>query len=259
VRDARRDGRRGIDPRRACAVALALCCLPFASLAQVSGSVGVLSDYRYRGYSLSDGEPALQASIAYDAANGAYAGLFGSSVRDEDGNGAQFIPYVGYAKRDAKGRSWDVGVRWATFTDDDAFDYAEVHVGLALRRVTLRLHYAPDYYGEVANWYGEADGYVPLGERVRATWHVGYASSDAQNRYVYVYDPTPYDPHHGYYAYERADRTRIDLRLGVAIPTRACDVQLAWTHVDGGETYTYEVPWDANDRAGWVLGCVKRW
>ena len=148
--------------------------------------------------------------------------------------------------------------RWSTFTQGDAFDYAEVHVGLSLKRVAFRLHYAPDYYGEVANWYAEADGHVPLGERVRVTWHLGYASSDAQDRYVYVYDPTPYDPHHGYSYYERADRTRIDLRLGVAIPTRACDVQLAWTHVDGGETYTYEVPWNANDRTGWVLGCVKR-
>jgi len=239
-------------------VAFALCGLPFAAFAQVSGSVGVLSDYRYRGYSLSDGDPALQASVAYDAANGAYAGLFGSSVRDEDGSGAQFIHYVGYAKRDAHGRSWDVGVRWSTFTQDDAFDYAEMHVGLSLKRVTFRLHYAPDYYGEVANWYGEVDGHVPLGERVKATWHIGYSSSDAQDRYVYVYDPTPYDPQHGYAYYERADRTRVDLRLGVAIPTRACDVQLAWTHVDGGETYTYEVPWNANDRTGWVLGCVKR-
>ena len=32
--------------------------------AQVSGSVGVVSDYRYRGYSLSDGDPAVQASVA---------------------------------------------------------------------------------------------------------------------------------------------------------------------------------------------------
>lgn len=259
MRDARRDSRRGIDPRRVGAAALALYCMSLATHAQVSGSVGALSDYRYRGYSLSEGDPALQASVAYDAANGAYAGLFGSSVRNEDGSGAQFIPYVGYAKRDAKGRSWDVGVRWSTFTQDDAFDYAEVHVGLALRRVALRLHYAPDYFGQVANWYAEADGHVPLGERVRATWHVGYANSDARARYVYVYDPTPYDEHNGYYTLERADPTRIDLRLGVAIPTRACDVQLAWTHVDGGETYTYEVPWEANDRTGWVLGCVKRW
>jgi uncharacterized protein (TIGR02001 family) len=259
VRDARREGRRGSDPRRTFAAAFALCCLPFASLAQVSGSVGALSDYRYRGYSLSDGDPALQASIAYDAANGAYAGLFGSNVRDEAGSGAQWLPYFGYAKRDAKGRSWDVGLRWSHDTRDDEFDYAEVHVGVALRRVALRLHYAPDYFGQVANWYAEADGHVPLGERVRATWHVGYARSDARDRYVYIRDPTPYDDDGGYYVFERADPTRIDLRLGVAIPTRACDVQLAWTHVDGGETYTYEVPWDANDRTGWVLGCVKRW
>lgn len=237
---------------------VALCCAPI-SHAQVSGSVGALSDYRYRGYSLSDGDPVLQASIAYDAASGAYAGLFASGVRDLDGNGAQFIPYLGYAKRDAQGRSWDVGVRWSHFTRDDAYDYAEVHVGVALRRVALRVHYAPEYFGQVANWYFEADGHVPLGERVRGLWHVGYSRSDARDRYVYIEDPTPYEADHGYYAVERADRSRLDLRFGIAVPTRACDVQLAWTHIDGGDTTTYAVPWDARDRAGWVLGCVKRW
>ena len=167
MRDARTEQTRSKGTSWRAFVAIAGLCCAATAHAQVSGSVGALSDYRYRGYSLSDGDPAVQASIAYDAANGAYAGLFASSVRDATGDGAQFIPYLGYAKRDAQGRSWDVGVRWSHYTRDDAFDYAEVHVGVALRRVALRVHYAPDYFGQVSNWYFEADGQVPFGERVR--------------------------------------------------------------------------------------------
>jgi hypothetical protein len=235
------------------------CCAPLAH-AQVSGSVGALSDYRYRGYSLSDGDPAVQASIAYDATNGAYAGLFASSVRHDDGNGVQWIPYAGFARRDAQGRSWDIGVRYSHFGAAREFDYAEVHAGVALRRAALRVHYAPDYFGQVSNVYFEIDGAVPFGERVRGLWHAGFSRSGARDAYVYVPRET-----HGEYStrgrYERrtGDRTRIDVRAGIAIETKACDVQVAWVHVDGGETAPYALPWNPRDRAGWVLGCVKRW
>ena len=248
---------------------VAACALAFASLAQaqVSGSVGVVSDYRYRGHSLSDGDPALQASVGYDAQGGLYGGLFASSVRYAGDTGAQFVPYVGFARRDAKGRSWDVGVRWSHFTIDDAFDYGEVHAGVTLRRVALRLHYAPDYVGQVSNLYAEADGSVRLGERARALWHVGVSHSGSAERVAYVQDPDPYPPPGnpgGGYANGRggaqgSDRTRVDLRAGVAFDTRVCDVQLTWQYVDDGNASAYAAPWDPTDRAGWVLGCVKHW
>lgn len=229
--------------------------------AQVSGSVGAVSDYRYRGYSLSDGDPAVQGSIAYDAANGAYGGLFASSTRYAGDNGVQWVPYAGFARRDAKGRSWDAGVRWSHFDADDSYDYAELHVGVALRRVALRVHYAPDYFGQVSNLYFEVDGSVPFGSRVRGVWHAGVARSGARQAYVYVSapDPDPGDYGHGYYEYRTSDRTHVDVRAGVAITTRACDVQLTWQHVDDGASAPYATPWNPRDRAGWVVGCVKRW
>ena len=257
MRHAGRQARQCPGARRTIVAACALACACVAH-AQVSGSVGVVSDYRYRGYSLSDGDPALQASIAYDADNGLYGGLFASSVRDAGDAGVQFVPYVGFARRDAHGRSWDVGARWSHFTTDDAWNYAEVHAGVTLRRVALRVHYAPDYFGQVSNLYAEADGSVRVRDRLRVLWHVGVSHSGSPDRYVHV--PAPYG---GYsnnpYVPEGTDRTRVDLRTGIAFDTRVCDVQLTWQYVDDGNASAYAAPWDPTDRAGWVVGCAKHW
>lgn len=259
-----------------CALAALACLCAFDAAAQVSGTVGVVSDYRYRGYSLSDGDPAVQASIAYDWAQGAYAGVFASTADYGGDSGVQFVPYFGYARRDAQGRSWDIGVRYSHFSANDEADYVEVHGGVAWRRAALRMHYAPDYFGQVSNLYVELDGSVPFGERWRWLWHVGVAHS---GRGANAYDPTPdspgggaggggdYDPNNArparafYYSEELRDddRTRIDVRTGVSFTTRACDVQLTWQSIDGEDATAYAVPWNPRDRSGWVLGCVYRW
>lgn len=54
-----------------------------AQAADLSGEVGVVSDYRYRGLSLSEADPALQASLNLDLGKGVYAGLWVSSIKNE--------------------------------------------------------------------------------------------------------------------------------------------------------------------------------
>ena len=260
-----RDARERKSRRLRCVLAAFAACCAWPAHAQVSGSVGVVSDYRYRGYSLSAGDPAVQASIAYDWARGAYAGVFASSADTAGDTGAQLIPYVGYARRDKQGRSWDFGLRYSHFTADSEANYVEAHVGVALRRAAFRVHYAPDYFGQVSNWYLEADGSLPLGERIRWLWHAGVARSGETAERAYL--PPPSYPIPGYNAQYAAyvpeasseDRTRLDIRTGFALTTRICDVQLTWQHVDGDDATPYAAPYDARDRAGWVLGCVHRW
>jgi len=64
-----------------------------ASSFSLDSSAAVVSDYRYRGWSLSDESPALQfdATLAHDS--GLYVGMFASSIEeygvDADGNGAK--------------------------------------------------------------------------------------------------------------------------------------------------------------------------
>jgi len=219
---------------------MALCMLAFAApaCAQVSGSLGVVSDYRYRGYSLSNDEPALQGDIEWAATDGFYAGLFVSTVRDPHGaNGALWIPYAGFARRDSRGHSWDVGVRWSHFDAASGYDYPEVHVGVAFRRVTLRAHYAHDYFGGAPGVYVEVDGGIPFADRWQVLLHAG-AAHDVENG---------------------GAGTRYDVRAGFSLATRVCDVSLSWQGTRGETGYPYDPPWDPYDRGGWVLGCVHHW
>lgn len=293
MRHRAREAGTGIGRSRAVHAALAAACCACAwtasACAQVSGSVGVVSDYRYRGQSLSDGDPAVQASVGYDAASGAYAGLFGSTTRQAGDAGSQWIPYAGFARRDRQGRSWDIGMRYVHFTREgpaygDDYDYAEAHAGVAFQRVTVRLHYAPEYYGVTDNAYLEADFAWPVGERVRLLLHGGVSRAGTPRRTAPSYaqdgggygsgdgggmpygslphdtprsDATPYDdPYRS--AYGGSDRTRVDVSAGVVFQTGLCDVLATWHHVDGNGAGTAAAREPA-DRAGFVLGCIKRW
>jgi uncharacterized protein (TIGR02001 family) len=218
-----------------CACVLA-CAMP--AWAQVSGSVGVVSDYRYRGYSLSDDKPALQGDIEWAASDGFYAGLFASTARVYYGpDSGLWIPYAGFAKRDSHGRSWDVGIRWSHFDSASEYDYPEVHVGVAFRHVTIRAHYADDYFGGAPGVYVEVDGGVPFADRWQLLLHAG-AAHDVENGDA---------------------GTRFDARVGVSLSTRACDLSLSWQGTRGETGYPYYPPWDPDDRGGWVLGCVHHW
>src|SRR4051812_26993394 len=53
-----------------------------AEAADLSGKVGLVSDYRYRGLSLSDAKPALQGELDLAMGSGAYVGLWASTIRD---------------------------------------------------------------------------------------------------------------------------------------------------------------------------------
>ena len=209
-----------------------------AAHAQVSGSVGAVSDYRYRGYSLSAGDPTLQAGIAWDGASGAYAGLFASGVRHGGSGDTLWIPYAGYARRDRQGRSWDIGVRYSHFADAGYFDYPELHVGVSFRHVALRVHYAHEYFGGASSAYVGIDGDVPLAERLRLLLHAGAAHALDGG----------------------GEGSRDDARIGLSWTSRACDVTMTWHVVGGGDADPYYyAPWNPDDRQGWVLGCVHRW
>lgn len=53
-----------------------------ASPVSVTGSFGVVSDYRFRGVSLSGGDPALQGGATLTHVSGFYVGTWGSSIDD---------------------------------------------------------------------------------------------------------------------------------------------------------------------------------
>ncbi|MRV72813.1 hypothetical protein GJ700_13960 [Duganella sp. FT92W] len=171
---------------RACLCAILLLSSS-AAHAQLSGSAGIVSDYLYRGISLSSGKAAPRLAVNYDGADGWYAGgqVISAQLSGATGRSAQWLGYAGYARQLASGVSWEAGVSRYAFPQRPGWHFNEVTGGVALDNVSARLSYAPDYLGlGTRTWYGEVNGGKDLpdvshlpGMRLRAFWHIGYLGS----------------------------------------------------------------------------------
>jgi uncharacterized protein (TIGR02001 family) len=95
--------------------AATLLFLVFASgsSAQISGTASVLSDYRYRGITLSGKKPAAQLGVTYDDPLGWYVGAFGSTTRFTPplGSGSQAMVFAGFRVTSFLGRQSRSGWR----------------------------------------------------------------------------------------------------------------------------------------------------
>ncbi len=141
----------------------------------VSGNVGAVTDYRFRGISQSDEDPAAQASLTLDHQSGFYAGAFVSTLGSDSRLGAGEIDYfIGYAREIATATNLDVGLNYTTYPGASAglgeTDYFEPYASVShtIGPVTAELGaiYAPeqDALGGEDNLYlfGDVRGGVPF-------------------------------------------------------------------------------------------------
>lgn len=146
----------------------------------LNGTVGVISDYRYRGYSLSDGTPAAQAGLRASHSVGFYGDVYLSSIEEygvgDDGDGAnlEVTGSLGWAGA-ISGFDVNAAVSAYRYPDGDNVNYFEVpvQVGKTVNGLTwtLGLAYAPpqsalaqddNSYGWAALEYAPADWPVAL-------------------------------------------------------------------------------------------------
>jgi uncharacterized protein (TIGR02001 family) len=194
---------------------VALCFALVASnvSAQVSGSFTLVSDYRFRGVSLSHNKPAAQLGAVYDDARGWYAGAFASTVQfDDSSRELQTIAFVGYVWRFASGLSSELGADYSAFTGPGGYNYPEVYWGIAFENLSGRLYYAPRHFAHGSDAiYGEVNGAQPLLDRVRLLVHAGVLRNSSENIY------TGQAVHHVF-----------DARIGVGVDFDEFSVQLNW-------------------------------
>ncbi len=195
--------------------AIALCFALVAAnvCAQVSGSLTVVSDYRFRGVSLSHNKPAAQIGAVYDDAQDWYAGGFASTVQfDGSSRELQTIAFGGYVWRFASGLSSEVGAEYSAFTGPGSYSYPEVYWGIAYENLSGRLYYAPRYFAHGSEAiYGEINGAQPLLDRVRLLAHAGVLRNSSENTYT-----------------GRAVHHVFDARIGVGVDFDQFSVQLNW-------------------------------
>lgn len=192
---------------------LAAICVAPPAVAQVAIEGVIQSDYRVRGYSVSDGKPAAGVSVTYDHPSGVYVGAAAAgSISGGEPELVALQGNLGYAVRLSPTLSLDGGVSTAKYFyglgTTRNYDYTELYLGLSLPRVTARVSYSPDYYNtDTPSLYAEIDGGIEPAPDWLVSAHVGAL--------VYL-DPPPL-----YLA-----KRRYDWRLGVSRQFGAYGVHL---------------------------------
>jgi uncharacterized protein (TIGR02001 family) len=96
------------------AVCAALAPTP-AAAADWSAEIGVVTDYRYRGLSLSNGKPALQGSLSLEHESGAYAELWASTLTGSGASRTEVDATAGYAVTLTEALSLDVSATYYAY------------------------------------------------------------------------------------------------------------------------------------------------
>ena len=182
--------------------ALAILATATPALAQddasgltVSGSATLVSDYRFRGFSQTKQNAAIQAGITVSHDSGFYFGTWGSNVDFPDldgaGNGAtaEVDFFAGYSTELAPGVSVDFGLLYYLYPKDTVVDvatdffepYVTVKTELGPVGLALTANYAweQDALGGNDAFYLKAAPSLAIpGTPFSVDGHVGYATSD---------------------------------------------------------------------------------
>ena len=193
---------------------------------EISANVALSTEYRFRGISQTDRDPAISGGFDYGHESGFYVGTWASNISFTPG-GTEIDVYAGWAKDLSETFSLDLGVLYYAypsdkFTSDDAdADYVEVYGSLGFFGATVGLNYSPDYTYETGDFfYLYGDYSLPLGETglsidAHLGWNV-FEDNDALNDFGIGGGGDDY----------------IDYSIGITFPVAGVDLSLAYIGTD---------------------------
>jgi uncharacterized protein (TIGR02001 family) len=147
--------------------------------AQLSSTLSAVSDYDFRGVSLSARNPALQASLDYTFGDSGFsAGVWASNVDfgpDYDAD-VEVDYYVDYERSLNDTFSLVAGASLYTYPSSDVESSPEAYVGVGAGDFELRQWFTHDYsgLGDTA-LYTEANYTAALSGSLALTFHAGYS------------------------------------------------------------------------------------
>jgi uncharacterized protein (TIGR02001 family) len=114
---------------RLAATLLAVCAAPAAALPSVdlSANIGLVSDYRFRGLSLSDRGPALQGGVDLEAEMGLFAGTWVSTIAEYGGADVEVDLYAGY-RGTVAGFAWTATANAYFYPGGSGVNYLEMRL-----------------------------------------------------------------------------------------------------------------------------------
>ena len=133
----------------------------------VSANVALTTDYRFRGVSLSGGDPAIQGGLDIGHSSGFYAGTWASSIDGGPAYGElELDVYAGYSAELSEGLTFDVGILYYIYPTEDIGanvnywePYASLGFTLGPAEATVGVAYAwdQDSLGSEDNLYVYTD------------------------------------------------------------------------------------------------------
>ena len=154
--------------------------------AQVTGNLGVTTDYRFRGISQTQNSQALQGGVDYADKSGFYVGNWNSSVSNllyTDSIGLESDLYAGYKKEVVKGVTVDVGSynyfysqaanRFGSNSNTHEV-YAAVGYGPIVAKYSQSLGDSFGVANSKSSKYVQADLKFPIAAKLTADAHVGH-------------------------------------------------------------------------------------
>ena len=139
----------------------------------ITGNVALVTDYRFRGVSLSGGDPAIQGGINVNHKSGFYVGVWGSNLEEGLGYGnLETDIFAGWTGALGSGVTADVGVLYYAYFNSGVGDdlnvfepYASLSTTMGPVTGKLGVAYAPkqqslDYFDLDGDGEGEDNVYV---------------------------------------------------------------------------------------------------
>lgn len=189
----------------------------------VSGSAALVSEYKFRGISLSDKNPAIQGSIALNHESGVYAGLWSSSTDgfgEVGGSNMELDLYAGWKGDVAEDTTLDAGLLYFAYPGSkgghyEFFEpYAQVSRQFGPVNANVGVNFAPSQKatGSNSNIYLHGELAAALaGTPVTLKAHIGHSKGD-----------TPLSPTGAY----------TDWSLGADVAWKTLTVGIAWVDTD---------------------------
>jgi uncharacterized protein (TIGR02001 family) len=170
---------------------------PAAPESSLSFNVGAVSEYRYRGYSQSRFEPAVQGGADYADKSGVYVGVWGSGikwVKDGGGKSNMEVDIYGGYKFSVGDVAYDIGFLRYEYANNNlpvSANTNEFYGAVTMGPTTLK------YSQSTGNLFGFADSkgssYVDLtanfdlGSGFTLTPHMGYQKVKGAGNGIYSY------------------------------------------------------------------------
>jgi len=214
-------------------VAVSVAGFAVEAQAEISANAALVSDYRFRGISQSNKNPAIQGGFDFAAENGFYIGTWGSSVDFDstgDFNGSlELDVYGGWGTDIGENSSIDLGYIYYAYPGDDAGldgDYQEIYANYGWRGLSLGVAYSNDYYGGSGKfWYLQANYDWAFAENWGLSLHVGYNDFDED---IFL------SSNKGNYT---------DYSVGVTWSVVGVDLGLAWVGTDLNKADVFGTSW----------------